>query len=154
MGYKYELKNGETEWTVNYPGEWRDREKEVFSNPETVDISTLPAVEYKYFDRFREISMEYKAKQINKEEFQDRLKLIRKDYETDMNLYVDAMAERYGHQQRIKNSEALLPKLTKGEYSDLGEAFKIAVQCIAEMREENVTFKAIVAKAAEKGLIS
>lgn len=154
MGYNYELKEGETEWTVFYPDNWRDREKEVYSDPENVDISALPAVEYKYFDRFREISMEHKSGQISRDEFQERLRAIRKDYETDMNVYTNAMTERYAQQQRVKNSEVLLSKLSKGEYADISEAFAIAVKCISDMRQEDVTGKTIIAKAKEKGLIS
>lgn len=154
MGYNYELKDGESEWTVFYPDDWRDREKEVYSNPQGVDISALPAVEYKYFDRFREISVEHQSGQISKEEFQERLKHIRKDYEADMNVYADAMTERYGHQQRVKRSEMLLSRLSKGEYADISEAFGIAVKCISEMRQEDVTQKAIMAKAKAKGVIS
>lgn len=154
MGYNYELKDGETEWTVFYPDDWRDREKAVYSNPQGVDISALPAVEYKYFDRFREISVEHQSGQISKEEFQEKLRLIRKDYEADLNVFTDAMAERYGHQQRIKKSEVLLSRLSKGEYADISDAFAIAVQCISEMREESTTQKAIMAKAKEKGVIS
>ncbi len=154
MRYNYELKDGETEWTVFYPDDWRDREKKIYSDPENADISSLPAAEYKYFDRFREISMEHRTGQISRDEFQDRLRVIRKDYETDMNVYINAMTERYAQQQRVKNSEVLLAKLSKGEYTDITEAFKIAVQCISDMRQENVTQKSILAKANERGLIS
>ena len=154
MGYNYELKDGETEWTIFYPDDWRDREKKIYSDPENADISALPAAEYKYFDRFREISMEHRTKQISRDEFQEKLRVIRKDYETDMNVYVNAMSERYAQQQRVKNSEVLLSKLCKGEYSDISEAFSIAIKCISDMRQENVTGKTITAKAKEKGLIS
>ena len=154
MGYNYELKDGETEWTVYYPDDWRDREKKIYSDPENADISALPAAEYKYFDRFREISMEHRAGQISRDEFQDKLRVIRKDYETDMNVYVNAMSEQYAQQQRVKNSGELLSKLCKGEYSDISEAFAIAVKCISDMRQEDGTGKTIIAKAKEKGLIS
>ena len=78
--------------------------------------------------------------------------MIRKDYETDMNVYTNAMTERYAQQQRVKNSEVLLSKLSKGEYTDISEAFAIAVKCISDMRQEDVTGKTIIAKAKEKGL--
>ena len=154
MGYNYELKDGETEWTVYYPDDWRDREKKIYSDPENADISALPAAEYKYFDRFREISMEHRTGQISRDEFQDKLRVIRKDYETDMNVYVNAMSERYAQQQRVKNSGELLSKLCKGEYADISEAFSISIKCISDMRQEDVTGKTIIAKAKEKGLIS
>ena len=98
--------------------------------------------------------MEHKSGQISRDEFQERLRVIRKDYETDMNVYTNAMTERYAQQQRVKNSEVLLSKLSKGEYADISEAFGIAVKCISDMRQEDVTGKTIIAKAKEKGLIS
>jgi len=151
--YNYELKAGETEWTVFYPDNWRDREKEVYSNPQGVDISALPAVEYKYFDRFREISVELQSKLITRDEFQEKLRLIRKDYEADLNIFVNAMSERYAHQERMKASGEQLIRLTKGDYADISEAFLIALKCISDMRMEYVSQKAIVAKAKEKGVI-
>lgn len=153
MEYKYELKEGETQWTVTYPDDWRDREKAVYADPENVDISALPAAEYKYFDRFREISMEHKTGHISREEFQDKLRIIRKDYEADINIFIDAMAERYGQQQRMKKSGEMTTRLSKGEYGSLSEAFVLAVRCISAMRCEDITEKAIISKAREKGLL-
>ena len=153
MEIDYSLREGDPGWSVCYPDDWRDREKKIYSDPHGADISSLPSTEYKYFDRFREISVEHQSGMISKEEFQGKLRRIRRDYEIDMSVYVNALFANYEHQENIKKSGEIITKLTKGEYADMYEAFMLALQCISAMREENLTEKSIISKAKEKMII-
>lgn len=126
--------------------EWKEREKRLYTLPDS-DIEDCGAVEYKYFSRFRDLCAEY-ARTNSKDDFQRRLRVIRKDYEREAANEACARAVYGKYQDNIKLCGERLTRLTKGDYSSLAEAFTLAVGCISDMRGEMVTEKAILRNAA------
>lgn len=143
--YKFYNQEDATKWEVVFSDKWREQEKKIFADPVNADISDQRPADYKYFDKFRELSMEYKQNG-NKEEFQQKLALIRADLQNDSCDEVNAIIAYAERQNDIKKSGEYCKTLAKGEFADEHEALKIALQCISALRGETVTEKTVLQK--------
>ena len=120
------------------------------SDPVNTDISRLEPVAYKFLDRYRELIMLYKNGEKTKEECQEIGKLLRKEYEENMQAVGRYTEFNKNYQDNIKASEALMAEMNKGVYN-AEDTLQIALKVISLLRGEDVSEKTILRRL---GLIS
>lgn len=120
------------------------------ADPVNTDISRLEPVAYKFLDRYRELIMLYKNGEKTKEECQEIGKLLRKEYEENMQAVGRYTEFNKNYQDNIKASEALMAEMNKGVYN-VEDTLQIALKVISLLRGEDVSEKTILRRL---GLIS
>ena len=120
------------------------------ADPVNTDISRLEPVAYKFLDRYRELIMLYKNGEKTKEECQEIGKLLRKEYEENMQAVGRYTEFNKNYQDNIKASEALMAEMNKGVYN-AEDTLQIALKVISLLRGEDVSEKTILRRL---GLIS
>ena len=120
------------------------------SDPVNTDISRIEPVAYKFLDRYRELIMLYKNGEKTKEECQEIGKLLRKEYEENMQAVGRYTEFNKKYQDNIKASEALMAEMNKGVYN-VEDTLQIALKVISLLRGEDVSEKTILRRL---GLIS
>ena len=120
------------------------------ADPVNTDISRLEPVAYKFLDRYRELIMLYKNGEKTKEECQEIGKLLRKEYEENMQAVGRYTEFNKKYQDNIKASEALMAEMNKGVYN-AEDTLQIALKVISLLRGEDVSEKTILRRL---GLIS
>lgn len=120
------------------------------ADPVNTDISRLEPVAYKFLDRYRELIMLYKNGDKTKEECQEIGKLLRKEYEENMQAVGRYTEFNKKYQDNIKASEALMAEMNKGVYN-VEDTLQIALKVISLLRGEDVSEKTILRRL---GLIS
>ena len=120
------------------------------ADPVNTDISRLEPVAYKFLDRYRELIMLYKNGEKTKEECQEVGKLLRKEYEENMQAVGRYTEFNKNYQDNIKASEALMAEMNKGVYN-VEDTLQIALKVISLLRGEDVSEKTILRRL---GLIS
>ena len=120
------------------------------AGPVNTDISRLEPVAYKFLDRYRELIMLYKNGEKTKEECQEIGKLLRKEYEENMQAVGRYTEFNKKYQDNIKASEALMAEMNKGVYN-VEDTLQIALKVISLLRGEDVSEKTILRRL---GLIS
>jgi hypothetical protein len=143
--YNFSYLDGSTRWEIVLSEKWREMEKKIFTDPVNVDITDQRPVDYKYFDRFRELAMEYKQNS-NKEGFQQKLALIRADLQKDSSDEANAIIAYTERQNDIRKSDEYCKTLAKGKFVSEHEALEIALHCISALRGEAVTEKTVLQK--------
>lgn len=120
------------------------------SDPVNTDISRLEPVAYKFLDRYRELIMLYKNGEKTKEECQEVGKLLRKEYEENMQAVGRYTEFNKKYQDNIKASDALVIEMMKSTYNT-EDTLQIALKVISLLRGEEVSEKTILRRL---GLIS
>ena len=120
------------------------------ADPVNTDISRLEPVAYKFLDRYRELIMLYKNGEKTKEECQEIGKLLRKEYEENMQAVGRYTEFNKKYQDNIKASEALMAEMNKGVYN-VEDTLQIALNVISPLRGKDVSEKTILRRL---GLIS
>ena len=120
------------------------------ADPVNTDISRLEPVAYKFLDRYRELIMLYKSGKKTKEEFQKAGKLLRKEYEENMQAVGRYTEFNKKYQDNIKASDALMIEMMKSTYNT-EDTLQIALKVISLLRGEEVSEKTILRRL---GLIS
>ena len=120
------------------------------ADPVNTDISRLEPVAYKFLDRYRELIMLYKNGEKTKEECQEIGKLLRKEYEENMQAVGRYTEFNKKYQDNIKASEALMAEMNKGVYN-AEDTLQIALKVISLLRGEGFSEKTILRRL---GLIS
>lgn len=120
------------------------------SDPVNTDISRIEPVAYKFLDRYRELIMLYKSGEKTKEECQEVGKLLRKEYEENMQAVGRYTEFNKKYQDNIKASEALMVEMMKPTYNT-EDTLQIALKVISLLRGEEVSEKTILRRL---GLIS
>ena len=120
------------------------------ADPVNTDISRLEPVAYKFLDRYRELIMLYKNGEKTKEECQEIGKLLRKEYEENLQAVGRYTEFNKKYQDNIKASEALMAEMNKGVYN-VEDTLQIALKVISLLRGEEVSEKTILRRL---GLIS
>ena len=87
------------------------------ADPVNTDISRLEPVAYKFLDRYRELIMLYKNGEKTKEECQEIGKLLRKEYEENMQAVGRYTEFNKKYQDNIKASDALMIEMMKSTYN-------------------------------------
>lgn len=122
----------------------------ISTDPMNTDISRLEPVAYKFLDQYRELIMEYKQGSKSKEECQEIGKLLRKEYEENMQAIGRYTEFNKKYQDNIKASNALIIEMTKSTYNT-EDTLQIALKVISLLRGEEVSEKTILRRL---GLIS
>ena len=120
------------------------------ADPVNTDISRLEPVAYKFLDRYRELIMLYKNGEKTKEECQGVGKLLRKEYEENMQAVGRYTEFNKKYQDNIKASDALMIEMMKSTYNT-EDTLQIALKVISLLRGEEVSEKTILRSL---GLIS
>ena len=120
------------------------------ADPVNTDISRLEPVAYKFLDRYRELIMLYKNGEKTKEECQKVGKLLRKEYEENMQAVGRYTEFNKKYQDNIKASDALMIEMMKSTYNT-EDTLQIALKVISLLRGEEVSEKTILRRL---GLIS
>ena len=120
------------------------------SDPVNTDISRLEPVSYKFLDQYRELIMLYKNGDKSKEECQDIGKLLRKEYEENMQAVGRYTEFNKKYQDNIKASEALMVEMMKPTYNT-EDTLQLALKVISLLRGEEISEKTILRRL---GLIS
>lgn len=120
------------------------------ADPVNTDISRLEPVSYKFLDRYRELIMLYKSGEKTKEECQEIGKLLRKEYEENMQAVGRYTEFNKKYQDNIKASDALMIEMMKSTYNT-EDTLQIALKVISLLRGEEVSEKTILRRL---GLIS
>ena len=120
------------------------------ADPVNTDISRLEPVAYKFLDRYRELIMLYKNGEKTKEECQEVVKLLCKEYEENMQAVGRYTEFNKKYQDNIKASNALIIEMTKSTYNT-EDTLQIALKVISLLRGEEVSEKTILRRL---GLIS
>ena len=120
------------------------------ADPVNTDISRLEPVAYKFLDRYRELIMLYKNGEKTKEECQGVGKLLRKEYEENMQAVGRYTEFNKKYQDNIKASDALMIEMMKSTYNT-EDTLQIALKVISLLRGEEVSEKTILQRL---GLIS
>ena len=120
------------------------------ADPVNTDISRLEPVAYKFLDRYRELIMLYKSGEKTKEECQKVGKLLRKEYEENMQAVGRYTEFNKKYQDNIKASDALMIEMMKSTYNT-EDTLQIALKVISLLRGEEVSEKTILRRL---GLIS
>ena len=120
------------------------------ADPVNTDISRLEPVAYKFLDRYRELIMLYKNGEKTKEECQGVGKLLRKEYEENMQAVGRYTEFNKKYQDNIKASDALMIEMMKSTYNT-EDTLQIALKVISLLRGEEVSEKTILRRL---GLIS
>ena len=120
------------------------------ADPVNTDISRLEPVAYKFLDRYRELIMLYKSGEKTKEECQGVGKLLRKEYEENMQAVGRYTEFNKKYQDNIKASDALMIEMMKSTYNT-EDTLQIALKVISLLRGEEVSEKTILRRL---GLIS
>ena len=120
------------------------------ADPVNTDISKLEPVAYKFLDRYRELIMLYKKGEKTKEECQEVGKLLRKEYEENMQAVGRYTEFNKKYQDNIKASDALMIEMMKSTYN-IEDTLQIALKVISLLRGEEVSEKTILRRL---GLIS
>lgn len=113
------------------------------SNPVGTDISKVEPVAYKFLDQYRELIMQYKGGYKTKEECQSIGKLLRKEYEENMQAVGRYTEFNQKYAENVKFSEALISEMNKSVYS-IEDTLRIALRAISLMRGEDVSEKTIL----------
>ena len=120
------------------------------ADPVNTDISRLEPVAYKFLDRYRELIMLYKNGEKTKEECQEIGKLLRKEYEENMQAVGRYTEFNKKYHDNIKASDALMIEMMKSTYNT-EDTLQIALKVISLLRGEEVSEKTILRRL---GLIS
>ena len=120
------------------------------ADPVNTDISRLEPVAYKFLDRYRELIMLYKNGEKTKEKCQEIGKLLRKEYEENMQAVGRYTEFNKKYQDNIKASDALMIEMMKSIYNT-EDTLQIALKVISLLRGEEVSEKTILRRL---GLIS
>ena len=120
------------------------------ADPVNTDISRLEPVAYKFLDRYRELIMLYKNGEKTKEECQEVVKLLCKEYEENMQAVGRYTEFNKKYQDNIKASDALMIEMMKSTYNT-EDTLQIALKVISLLRGEEVSEKTILRRL---GLIS
>ena len=120
------------------------------ADPVNTDISRLEPVAYKFLDRYRELIMLYKNGEKTKEECQEVGKLLRKEYEENMQAVGRYTEFNKKYQDNIKASDALMIEMMKSTYNT-EDTLQIALKVISLLRGEEISEKTILRRL---GLIS
>ena len=120
------------------------------ADPVNTDISRLEPVAYKFLDRYRELIMLYKSGEKTKEKCQEVGKLLRKEYEENMQAVGRYTEFNKKYQDNIKASDALMIEMMKSTYNT-EDTLQIALKVISLLRGEEVSEKTILRRL---GLIS
>ena len=120
------------------------------ADPVNTDISRLEPVAYKFLDRYRELIMLYKSGEKTKEKCQEVGKLLRKEYEENMQAVGRYTEFNKKYQDNIKASDALMIEMMKSTYNT-EDTLQIALKVISLLRGEDVSEKTILRRL---GLIS
>ena len=120
------------------------------ADPVNTDISRLEPVAYKFLDRYRELIMLYKNGEKTKVECQEIGKLLRKEYEENMQAVGRYTEFNKKYQDNIKASDALMIEMMKSTYNT-EDTLQIALKVISLLRGEDVSEKTILRRL---GLIS
>lgn len=113
------------------------------SDPVKTDISRLEPVAYKFLDQYRELIMQFKGGYKSKEECQNLGKLLRKEYEENMQAVGKYTEFNKNYQDNIKASGALIAEMNKGVYN-AEDTLQIALKVISLLRGEDVSEKTIL----------
>ena len=113
------------------------------ADPVNTDISRLEPVAYKFLDRYRELIMLYKNGEKTKEECQEVGKLLRKEYEENMQAVGRYTEFNKNYQDNIKASDALMIEMMKSTYNSL-DTLQIALKVVSLLRGEEVSEKIIL----------
>ena len=113
------------------------------ADPVNTDISRLEPVAYKFLDRYRELIMLYKKGEKTKEECQEVGKLLRKEYEENLQAVGRYTEFNKKYQDNIKASNALIIEMTKSTYNT-EDTLQIALKVISLLRGEEVSEKTIL----------
>lgn len=124
-------------------GEIRDWQIAINTDPMNTDISRLEPVAYKFLDQYRELIMEYKQGNKSKEECQKIGKLLRKEYEENMQAIGRYTEFNKRYADNVKASEALMSEMNKSVY-DIKGTLQIALRVISLMRGEDISEKTIL----------
>lgn len=120
------------------------------ADPVNTDISRLEPVAYKFLDRYRELIMLYKNGEKTKVECQEIGKVLRKEYEENMQAVGRYTEFNKKYQDNIKASDALMIEMMKSTYNT-EDTLQIALKVISLLRGEEVSEKTILRRL---GLIS
>ena len=120
------------------------------ADPVNTDISRLEPVAYKFLDRYRELIMLYKNGEKTKEECQEIGKILRREYEENMQAVGRYTEFNKKYQDNIKASDALMIEMMKSTYNT-EDTLQIALKVISLLRGEEVSEKTILRRL---GLIS
>lgn len=120
------------------------------SDPVNTDISRIEPVAYKFLDQYRELIMEFKSGHKSKEKCQEIGKLLRKEYEENMQAAGRYTEFNKKYQDNIKASDALMIEMMKSTYNT-EDTLQIALKVISLLRGEEVSEKTILRRL---GLIS
>lgn len=120
------------------------------SNPAGTDISKIEPVAYKFLDQYRELIMQYKGGYKTKEECQSIGKLLRKEYEENMQAVGRYTEFNQKYAENVKFSEALISEMNKSVYS-IEDTLRIALRAISLMRGEDVSEKTILRRLGIDG---
>ena len=120
------------------------------ADPVNTDISRLEPVAYNYLDRYRELIMLYKNGEKTKEECQEIGKLLRKEYEENMQAVGRYTEFNKKYQDNIRASNALMIEMMKSTYNT-DDTLQISLKVISLLRGEEVSEKTILRRL---GLIS
>ena len=120
------------------------------ADPVNTDISRLEPVSYKFLDQYRELIMLYKSGEKTKEECQEIGKLIRKEYEENMQAVGRYTEFNKKYQDNIKASDALMIEMMKPTYNT-EDTLQLALKVISLLRGEEISEKTILRRL---GLIS
>lgn len=131
--------------------DFKELERQAYNN--TIDISNFQPAEYKYFDRLREISHEYRVKGMTEEaraELNRKKDLIYKEYEEE----ADERARRALRYQAlilgIQRSEFIRTEILKT--NDKDKQLDLAMQCISLMMLDGDCFYRMVKKRWEENV--
>ena len=113
------------------------------ADPVNTDISRLEPVAYKFLDRYRELIMLYKNGEKTKEKCQEIGKLLRKEYEENMQAVGRYTEFNKKYQDNIKASDALMIEMMKSTYNT-EDTLQIALKVISLLRGEEVSEKTIL----------
>lgn len=120
------------------------------ADPVNTDISRLEPVSYKFLDQYRELIMLYKSGEKTKEECQEIGKLLRKEYEENMQAVGRYTEFNKKYQDNIKASGALMVEMMKHTYNT-EDTLQLALKVISLLRGEDISEKTILRRL---GLIS
>lgn len=147
MGKKY---YGNMEYIPKYPDfkdpdVWQDLKRQCYDG--TIDYSSFPAAEYKYFDKLRLTYLEYKFNGLSVEAAAARERRLYKEYLEAKKTEADAY-EVYGtYQDSIKLVSGLKIKINKS--GDLPDMLESALKAVGLLTNDKIFEKANLRKIAE-----
>lgn len=115
----------------------------------TIDYSSFPAAEYRYFERLCGVYAQFNRNEITLEEAKAQKQIFYKDYNNDLAQYLKYSEICRKHQETVKATELLCSALCKAPLKlpeDVTEALRTALAVISAARSETVTEKTVLQK--------